>query len=165
MSTQKQEQAPELELKTAEPKATVPVGYPASINEPTGSTVVAPPTTPPAEQVPLVLTAIDPDSLPIGPTSDFILTVTGEGFTDQSIIAFDDEDLPTTFVSPTQLTARPPMATTAGEVDVEVADREDLSEVLIFEFVAAAGATRKEPVRKKPRKDVPIFKRPKKGKK
>ena len=51
----------------------------------------------------------------------------------------DDEDMPTTLVNSTTLTASIPVAAEPGMVDVEVARGEDLSDVLTFEFVAPAG--------------------------
>ena len=78
-----------------------------SINEPPGSAVFPPgygpgEGQPPPEQLPpLVLTDIDPDSVPAG-SGTFVLTVTGEGFDSNTLIVFNDEEMATTFVSATQ---------------------------------------------------------------
>jgi hypothetical protein len=111
----------------------------------------------------LSLDSIDPDSVPITKSAGFVMTVRGEGFSNKSVVVFDDEELPTTYVSKRELIARPAMAEKPGEVDVEVHDGDEMSDVLTFEFTASESATRKEPARK-PKKAEPVHKRPKKGK-
>jgi hypothetical protein len=77
--------------------------------------------------------------------------------------------VPTTFVSPTEITANVPIAPAEGEYDVEVQRGEDLSDVLVFSIVSAeegpTRAARKEPQKPKPKKSEPAHKRGKqKGK-
>ena len=128
-----------------------------SINEPP-SRDAAPPEPPP----PLVLTSIEPASIVVSAELDFGITVTGSGFDAASVIVFDDEELATTFVSETELTARPAMAAAPAIVDVEVSRGEELSDVLTFEFTAVAGRITKP--ERKAKKDTPHGKRAKKGK-
>jgi len=151
-----------------------------SINEPPGSDVIPGADTGPnqlpgdgsalppgTELPPLVLSDISPDSADLGSMVDFVLTVIGSGFTPNSVILFDDEELPTTFVNQTTMTASPPTQAEAGIVDVEVARGEDLSDVLTFEFVAPAGRRSSEKAERRPKKNTPISRRAdkKKGKK
>lgn len=128
-------------------------GSQASINEPAGSTIGS---NMPSEAPP-VLSSIEPESVTIGATQaeTFTLTATGSGFTEDCVIVFNDEDLDTTFVSETQLTAEAPTQTAAGEIDVEVANGEELSEsiTLSFEEQAPAGRqTQKKAPQRKPSK-------------
>jgi len=149
-----------------------------SINEPPGSNVIPGMDTGPnqlpgdgtalppgTELPPLVLTDIDPDSVSIDSMTDVTLTVTGSGFGPNCVILFDDEELPTTLVNSTTLTAGVPTQGEAGVVDVEVARGEDLSDVLTFEFVAPAGRRSSEKAERKPKKTEPRGKRQKKDKK
>jgi len=119
-----------------------------SINEPMGSNVSTGDGGP-AELPPLVLTDIDPDTLVVG-SGTFPLTVTGSGFTPESVVVFDDADVPTIFVSQTELTADCPVAAAAAVVDVEVHRGDDMSDVLSFEFTAVArmSAAKREQQRK-----------------
>jgi IPT/TIG domain len=145
--------------------ATAPESLPHSINEPPGSQVVPPPTEgggQPGGGGALDLTSIDPESVAIGSMTDFTLTVTGTGFDQQCKIVFDDEELPTTYVNETTLTANPPMATAADSVDVEVARGEEMSDVLTFEFTEGAARSSRKAERK-PKKKEPAHKRQKKG--
>ena len=124
-------------------------GSQASINEPSGSTIGS-------EKAP-VLSSLEPESVTIGPTQaeTFTLTVTGSGFDQDCVIVFDDEDLDTEYVSPTQLTAEAPTSTEAKEVDVEVVNGEELSESITFSFEEQAPAgrqTQKKPPQRKPSK-------------
>jgi len=142
----------------------------ASINEPPGSNVLpgveTGPVQPPegAELPPLVLTDISPDSAQTDSMTDITLTVTGSGFGPNCVILFDDEELPTTLVNSTTLTANPPLQAEAGVVDVEVARGEDLSDVLTFEFVAPAGTRSSQKAERKPKKAEPRGKRQTKDK-
>jgi hypothetical protein len=162
----------------------------ASINEPPGSNVLPgletgpvqppegwqPPTQPggggEGEVERLTLTDIDPDRIPVQPEeiAEIPLTVTGTGFSNDCVVLFDDEEVPTTFISPTQLKASIPIAPAEGTYDVEVARGEELSDVLTFEIVAAeegSGATqsaKREKQKPKPKKSEPPSKRAKKGK-
>jgi len=134
-----------------------------SINEPPGSNV-ATGDGGPAELPPLVLTDIDPDTLVVG-SGSFPLTVTGSGFTPESVVVFDDAEVPTIFVSPTELTADCPVSAAAEVVDVEVTRGDDMSDVLTFEFTAVARMSQsKREQQRKPKKDTPSSKRLKKGK-
>jgi len=143
-----------------------------SINEPPGSRVFTGedgpnqiPEDPKHELPPLVLTDIDPDTIVVGSAADFVLTVTGSGFGPNCVIMVDDEDMPTTLVNQTTLTASVPVAAAAAIVDVEVARGEDLSDVLTFEFVAPAGRRSSEKAERKPKKAEPRGKRQTKDKK
>jgi len=111
-----------------------------SINEPPGSNIAAGDAGP-VELPPLVLTDISPDAMVVG-SGTFLLTVTGSGFGPNCIVVFDDADQPTTYVSPTELTADCPVLAAAAVVDVEVHRGEDMSDVLSFEFTAVALASR-----------------------
>ena len=122
-----------------------------SINEPFGSNLTTGDAGP-AELPPLVLTDITPDAMVVG-SGTFLLTVTGSGFGPNCIVVFDDADQPTTYVSPTELTADCPVAAAAAVVDVEVHRGEDMSDVLTFEFTAVARmstAKREQKPQKKP---------------
>ena len=122
-----------------------------SINEPFGSNLTTGDAGP-QELPPLVLTDISPDTLVVG-SGSFPLTVTGSGFGPNCVVVFDDADVPTTFVSPTELTADCPVAAAADVVDVEVHRGEDMSDVLSFEFTAVARMSadkRKQEPKKKP---------------
>jgi len=137
----------------------------ASINEPPGSNIYPGADTGPnvlpgdgsalppgTELPPLVLTDISPDTATVGSPEDLVLTVTGSGFTPNCVVMVDDEDMTTTFVNQTTLTASVPVAAEAGVVDVEVARGEDLSDVLTFEFVAPAGRRSSQKAERKPKK-------------
>ena len=137
-----------------------------SINEPPGSNILpgegGPNQLPEGTELPpLTLTDIDPDSATLGAMTDFTLTVTGTGFTPNTVIVFDDEELPTTFVSQTTLTANPPSPAEAATVDVEVHRGEEMSDVLTFEFIAPAGRRSTEKAQRKPKKSEPRHKRTK----
>jgi len=134
-----------------------------SINEPPGSNITTGDAGP-AELPPLVLSDISPDAMVVG-SGTFSLTVTGAGFIPDCVVVFDDAEVPTSFVSPTELHADCPVADAAGVVDVEVHRGEDLSDVLVFEFTAVMreGREKKAPERK-PKKDMPRHKRPNKRK-
>jgi len=134
-----------------------------SINEPPGSNISTGDAGP-IELPPLVLTDISPDTLVVG-SGTFPLVVTGSGFTPESVVVFDDADVATAFVSPTELHADCPVSAAAEVVDVEVSRGDDMSDVLTFEFTAVArmSASKREQQRK-PKKDTPSSKRVKKGK-
>jgi len=146
-----------------------------SINEPPGSRVYTGedgpnqiPDDPKHELPELTLTAIDPDRMPVQPASitEAGLRVTGTGFTPATVVLFDDEEVSTTFISPTRLDAVIPLTTTPGVFDVEVQRGDDLSDVMVFEIATAesgSGGARssKEPARK-PKKAEPASKRTKK---
>jgi hypothetical protein len=134
-----------------------------SPNEPFGSSIASGDAGP-VELPPLVLTDISPDSIVAGSPEDLVLTVTGSGFGPNCVILFDDEEMGTTLVNETTLSASVPVAAEAGIVDVEVARGEDLSDVLTFEFVAPAGRRSSEKAERKPKKAEPRGKRQKKDK-
>jgi len=119
-----------------------------SINEPPGSNITTGDAGP-VELPPLVLTDISPDTMVVG-SGTFPLTVTGSGFGPESVVVFNDLDVPTTFVSQTELTADCPVEAAATVVDVEVHRGEDMSDVLQFEFTAVMreGREKKPPARK-----------------
>ena len=129
-----------------------------SINEPPGSNITTGDAGP-VELPPLVLSDISPDSMVVG-SGTFPLSVTGSGFTPESVVVFNDLDMPTTFVSQTELTADCPVEAAATIVDVEVHRGDDMSDVLTFEFTAVAfrGGEKRKPERK-PRKEEPRHKR------
>ena len=125
---------------------------PFSINEPPGTTIGVP-TPPPEPELPaLVLTSILPDTAPIQADGlgVFALTVTGSGFTADSVIVFDETDMETVYVSDTELRSdNTPIGTVPATVDVEVARGEDLSEVITFDFTdIVSRGTRKVSERK-----------------
>jgi IPT/TIG domain len=145
-----------------------PHALPYSINEPPGSNVV-----PPEAQVPpgggtpgeggeLDLTSIEPESIAVGSATDFVLTVRGTGFDAQCKIVFDDEEVTTTFVDASTLTASVPVAAAADSVDVEVQRGEDMSDVLTFEFTES-GTRASRSAERKPKKKEPVHKRTKKS--
>jgi hypothetical protein len=157
MATQTQRQNDESETKAAaEPKGPERPDHLSSINEPDGS---ADPPVQPAPPAPLALTAISPTSAVVGSALDLVLTATGEGFTAASVIVFDDEEMPTTFVDATTLTTTVLMAMAPVIVDVEVHRGEEMSDVLTFEFTAVAGMQSRKEAERKPRKDTPASKR------
>ena len=117
-----------------------------------------------AELPPLTLTDISPDTATVGSPEDLVLTVTGSGFGPNCVVMVDDEDMTTTLVNSTTLTASVPVAAEPGMVDVEVARGEDLSDVLTFEFVAPAGRRSSEKAERKPKKAEPRGKRQTKDK-
>ncbi len=142
-----------------------------SINEPPGSRVYSGEDGPnqipedPQNLPPLILTDISPDTAVVG-SGSFPLTVTGSGFGPNCVVVFDDADVPTTVVSPTELHADCPVSAVAEIVDVEVSRGDDMSDVLSFEFTAVArtgGAKREQ--QRKPKKAEPPSKRVKKSKK
>ena len=89
---------------------------------------------------PISLTSINPTSAVIG-SADFTLSVTGEGFTENSVIVFNGGDEPTTFVSDTELTTgvKPSLVSNAITVPVEVREGTFTSEPLDFEFTDPIG--------------------------
>jgi len=141
----------------------VPGARMGSINEPFGSNI-ATGDAGPVELPPLELTDISPDTAVAGSQEDLVLTVTGAGFTPNCVILFDDEEMGTTVVNSTTLTASVPVASEPGIVDVEVGRGEDLSDVLTFEFVAPAGTRSSQKAQRKPKKAEPSHKRTKKDK-
>ena len=91
--------------------------------------------------------------------------MTGEGFDKSCVVVFDDEEVPTAYVNGTTLTCSPPMASAPDAVDVEVHRGEDMSDVLLFEFVSSTAARTAKAPERKPKKAEPVHKRAKKGKK
>jgi hypothetical protein len=73
-----------------------------------------------ANKVP-VLTGVNPATIAVG-SDDTTITVTGDGFVDKSKVLWAEDQLVTTFVSATQLTAIVPAAklASAGTFDVTV---------------------------------------------
>ena len=140
-----------------------------SINEPPGSRVFTgedgPNQVPEgAELPPLVLTSIDPDVIPVQPEeiTSTKITLTGENFTPSCVVLFDDEEMPTTFLTTSTLEADVPIAPAPGTYDVEVQRGDDLSDVLTFEIAAAGRSTQaREKQKPKPKKSEPAHKRQK----
>lgn len=62
---------------------------------------------------PLALLSLSPSRMAVGEATDFTLTAYGTGFTEDSVVRWNDEERPTTFVSQGELRA----AITAGDVD------------------------------------------------
>jgi hypothetical protein len=160
-----------------DPNAPIPpLPRQASINEPPGSDVLpgeggpnelpgdGSALPPGVELPPLVLADISPDSAVAGSPEVLELTVTGSGFGPNCVVMVDDEDMTTTLINSTTLTAFVPVAAEPGIVDVEVARGEDLSDVLTFEFVAPAGRRSSEKAERRPKKTEPRGKRQKKDK-
>jgi hypothetical protein len=116
------------------------------------------------ENAALTLTGLNPDHAPADAGPDLLLRVFGTGFDKHCKIVFDDEEMITSYEDERTLTAWVPSATTAGEVDVEVARGDELTEVLTFAFIAKNAATRQNPVVRKAAKDTPAHKRAKKKK-
>ena len=146
-----------------------------SINEPPGSDIYPGADTGPnqlpgdgsalppgTELPPLVLTSIDPDVIPVQPeeiTSKKI-TLTGENFTPNCVVLFDDDEVPTVVVNTTTMEADVPIAPAPGTYDVEVQRGEDLSDVLTFEIAAAERSSQqREKQKPKPKKSEPAHKR------
>ena len=140
-----------------------------SINEPPGSRVFTGEDGPNqipegAELPPLVLTSIDPDVIPVQPEeiTSTKITLTGENFTPACVVLFDDEEMPTTFLTTSTLEADVPIAPAPGTYDVEVQRGDDLSDVLTFEIAAAGRSTQaREKQKPKPKKSEPAHKRQK----
>jgi len=136
-----------------------PLNTPRSINEPPGSD-----TTPDGgdgegegggeEDEAPEIEALDPDEAEVG-SADVTMGVHGSGFTQQSVIQFGpDNDLETTFVSDTELTATvKPSEWEEGVVPVRIknADGGLKSEEVEFEFVAATPEARQGSKRTKPK--------------
>lgn len=81
-----------------------------------------------------VLSAIVPTSVLAG-SADFTLSCQGSGFTDQSRIYFGGQNLPTTFVSSTEITTViSPSLFSPGEVGVAVSTGDLWSDPLAFTF-------------------------------
>jgi hypothetical protein len=112
---------------------------------------------------PMDLTSLDPASAPVG-TGAITLTVNGTGFTSDCVIVVNDIDLPTTFVSETQLTSDAfPVSGVAETVNVEVERGDESSDMLTFDFTAAEEDESSRSSRKSERR--PKRKEPRKGKK
>ena len=115
------------------------------------------------EPAPLDLTGLNPDHGTIG--TPVLCSVHGTGFTADCVVIVDDEEVPATLVNSGKFTADIPMPEEPGTVDVEVGRGEEFSDVLTFEWIAAAGGTRKsEKTERKPKKAEPPSKRAKKTK-
>ena len=160
----------------ANPKSIPPgslIGSPwESINEPPGSQVIPegagggtgeevehPPgsipegPTGPREEAPTI-EALEPDEAEVG-SADVVLEVTGTGFVQGSVIQFGpDNDLATTFISDTELTAPiKPSEWGDGVVEVRVknADGGLKSEPVEFEFIEAEAPASRQTKRTKPK--------------
>ena len=151
-----------------------PVGSPfESINEPPGSQVIPPgagggtgeevvhppgsiPEGPTTEEEAPTIEALEPDEAEVG-SADIVLEVTGTGFTEQSVIQFGpDNDLATTFISTTELTA-PIKPSEWGDGVVEVRVKAGgsgslKSEPVEFEFIEASAPAGRQSKRTQPKK-------------
>jgi len=117
----------------------------------------------PPALAPLDLTGLNPDHGTVG--APVICAVHGTGFTPESVVIIDDEEVAATFVNDGKFTVDMPPAEEAGTVDVEVSRGEEFSDVLTFEWLAAEGGARKsEKAERKPKKAEPPSKREKKNK-
>jgi hypothetical protein len=137
-------------------------GVAGSINEPAGSQVI------PAgagqgvggagggegtEYQTPEIDALDPDEIEIGAT-DTVLHVHGSGFTPKSVISFGGSDMPTDFVSETEVTTglKPSEWSEAGVADCTVKNGAYVSEAVEFEFLeAAAPGANRQSKRTKPK--------------
>jgi hypothetical protein len=151
-----------------------PVGSPfESINEPPGSQVIPPGAGAgtgeevehgPGSQPPgvaggpgeaPVIEALEPDEAEVG-SPDVVLEVTGTGFVQGSVIQFGpNNDLPTTYISDTELTAPiKPSEWGDGVVEVRVknADGGLKSEPAEFEFIEAEAPASRQSKRTQPKK-------------
>jgi hypothetical protein len=92
-------------------------------------------------------TALSPDTAVAGDATDIVMTVTGTGFTESSVIWFAGHAEPTTFVSATEVSTgvKPSLFTVPDscEVVVKTADGQASDPPLTFTFTAAARAARK----------------------
>jgi hypothetical protein len=148
-----------------------------SINEPPGSVPGGNEATIPpgggtgGETQPLALESISPDTLPLQPSiiETVNITATGTGFTADTVMIYDDEEVETTVISSTSLRGAIPTTDVAGVYDVELQRGEELSDVLTFEFVDVSkseGRVAKKPIERKPAKAKDAPRKPKgKGKK
>jgi IPT/TIG domain len=161
------------ENKTLPPGS--PTGSPfESINEPPGSQVIPPgagagtgeevvhppgsipegPTGPAEDEAP-VIEALEPDEAEVG-SADVVLEVTGTRFVQGSVIQFGpDNDLPTTYISDTELTAPiKPSEWGDGVVEVRVknADGGLKSEPVEFEFIEQEAPASRQTKRTQPKK-------------
>jgi len=157
---------------TPEQRAEMAGGSPYSINEPPGSQVIPPGAGAgtgeevehgPGSQPPGVaggqgeaptIEALEPDEAEVG-SADFVLEVSGTGFVQGSVIQFGpDNDLQTTFISETELTAPvKPSEWGDGVIDVRVknADGGQKSEPVEFEFIPAEAPAGRQSKRTKPK--------------
>jgi len=113
----------------------------ASINEPEGTIQKLQEQKAP----PPAISSISPeDAVVLAP--DFDLTVTGTGFTSTSVISFNAVDVPTTFVSATELTTTVASSTVADPqlVSVTVKNGAEVSNAAEFEFTAVARSSGKK---------------------
>jgi hypothetical protein len=98
--------------------------------------------------------ALEPDEAEVG-SADFVLEVSGTGFVQGSVIQFGpDNDLQTTFISETELTAPvKPSEWGDGVIDVRVknADGGQKSEPVEFEFIPAEAPAGRQSKRTKPK--------------
>jgi len=95
---------------------------------------------PPEPLDPPVISAVVPEDVIVG-SADIDLQVTGTGFVDGSVIAFDGANVATTFVSATELTTPiSPALAPPGLVEVIVKNPDGQNSVASeFEFVAPVG--------------------------
>lgn len=90
------------------------------------------------------LTALSPDTSEIG-AADFVLAVSGDGFTDASVIVFGTYDEPTTLQADGTLTTgvKPSLFNAPDTVPVKVRNGPAYSTPMDFEFTAPGTSARK----------------------
>jgi hypothetical protein len=111
-----------------------------------GEPVVKPPeTTPPPLDVPPALDALVPDTAVAGDAADITMVVEGEGFTADSVIVFDGNDEPTTFIDATAVSTgvKPSLFTVPADCPVSVRNGAAMSNALTFSFTDGAARSSK----------------------
>jgi hypothetical protein len=120
-------------------------------------------TEPPPAQSTMDLESLQPSSAPVGEGS-IALRVYGTGFTEGCTIVANDIDLPTIFVSETELLTNAfPVSGIEETVNIEVERDDESSDMLTFDFTAAEEDQETRSSRKPQRK--PKRQEPRKGKK
>lgn len=98
---------------------------------------IEPPPEPPAAPT---VEALTPNSAVSGAAADITMVVTGTGFTEGSVITFNDLDEPTTFISDTEVSTgvKPSLFVVPAVCPVAVRDAGGTSNALDFTFTEAA---------------------------
>ena len=136
-------------------------GVPGSINEPAGSQVIPPGAGQGSggagggegtEYQTPEIDALEPDEIELGAAAT-TLNVSGSGFTNKSVISMNGEDVPTTFVSDSEVTTPldPAQWTAAGVVTVTVKNGGYKSEEVELEILEAGPAASRQTKRTKPK--------------
>jgi len=87
----------------------------------------------------LTLGSLSPNTAEMG-SADLVMTVIGTGFTQNSMIVFNEGDEVTTYVDSNNLTTtvKPSLVSAAIQVPVQVREGQETSAPLMFEFTAPA---------------------------